>query len=156
MRKLWRSNSNLGSHPFLESVFFLLVGQVKAWEGMPKPLCTHDFHFLTHPHGVLAPSCTRKRLSSLLHGLAIVSLPSPYPGCVLGVSSVNGKEGATILGFEEAVFASVRKLGVLFHVFLHFSYFLQAGKLVFGLPATGRRDPWILGVVEFVLATLGP
>ena len=39
MGKAWRSNSNLGGHPFLESVF-----QVKAWEGMPKPLCTHDFH----------------------------------------------------------------------------------------------------------------
>ena len=26
-------------------VCFSLVGKVKSWEGMPKPLCTRDFHF---------------------------------------------------------------------------------------------------------------
>ena len=26
-------------------VCFWNIGQVKSWEGMPKPLCTHDFHF---------------------------------------------------------------------------------------------------------------
>ena len=71
-------------------------------------------------------------MSSLLHGLAIVSFPSPYLECVLGVAGVNGKEGAMILGFEEVVFSPMRKLRVLLHVFLHFSYFLQAGKLVLG------------------------
>ena len=132
------------------------MGQVKAWEGMPKPLCTHDFHFLTHPHRVLDPSRNRKRLSSLLHGWVVVSFPSPYSECVLGVAGVNGNEGAMILGFEEAFFTPMRNLGVLLHVFMHSSYFLQAGKLIFGLPMSGRRDPRILGVVEFILATLGP
>ena len=47
MGKVWRSNSNSGSRPVLESVF-LTCGEVKAWEGMPKPLCTHAFHLLTH------------------------------------------------------------------------------------------------------------
>ena len=74
----------------------------------------------------------------------------------MGVARANEKEGATILGFEEAIFSPVRKLGVLLHVFLHFSYFLQTGKLVFGLPTSGRIYPRILDVVEFVLATLGP
>ena len=104
----------------------------------------------------MALSCSRKRLSSLLHGLAVVSFPSPYSECDLGVAGVNGKEGTMILGFEEVVFSPVRKLGVLLYISLHFSYFLQAGKLFFGLPASGRRDPQILGVVEFVLAMLGP
>ena len=30
-------------------VCFLLVGQVKAWKGMPKPLGTYDFHFSPIP-----------------------------------------------------------------------------------------------------------
>ena len=68
---------------------------------------------------------------------------------------MNGEEGSTILGFEEAVFSPVRKLGVLLHIFLHFSYFLEAGKLVFGFPVSGRRDPRILGVVEFLFSMLG-
>ena len=97
-----------------------------------------------------------KRLSSLLHGLVVVSFPSPYSNCALGVARANGKEGATIFGFEEAIFSPVRKLAVLLHIFLHFSYFLQVGKLVFGFLASGRRDPRIMGVFEFVLATLGP
>ena len=73
----------------------------------------------------------------------------------MGVVGVNGKEGAMILGFDETIFSPVRKLGVLLHIFMHFSYFLEAGKLVFGFPRSGRRDPQILGVVELVLAMLG-
>ena len=107
---------------------------------MPKPLCTHDFHFSPPPHGVLAPSHSRKRLGSLLHGLVVILFSSPHLECILGVSGVNEKEGAMIFGFEEVVFSSMRKLGVILHVFLHFSYFLQAGKLVFGFPVIGRRD----------------
>ena len=74
----------------------------------------------------------------------------------MGIAGANGKEGATILGFEEAAFSLVRKMGVRLHIFLHFFYFLQVGKLVFGLLVSGRRDPRNLGVVEFVLAMLGP
>ena len=101
----------------------------------------------------MAPSHSRKRLSSLLHGLVVVSCPSPYSELILGVAGENGKEGAMILGFEDVVFAPVRKSRVLLHIFLYFSYFLQAGKLIFRFPGSGRRDPQILGVVEFVLAT---
>ena len=111
------------------------MGRVKSWEGIPKPLCTDEFHFLTHPHGFLATSRSRKRLSSLLHGLAVFSFPSPYPECVLGVAGANGKEGPMNLGFEEAVFSPVSKLGVLLHVSVVYPFFSMAGKSFLGLPS---------------------
>ena len=145
MGKTWRSNSNLGGHPFLESVF-LTCGTSKILGRNSQAIMHPWISFLTNPGGFLAPSCNRKKLSSLLHGLVGISFPSPYSNYVLGVVGASGKEGAMILGFEEAVFSPVRKLGVLLHIFLHFSYFLQAGKLIFGFPASGRRthEFWVL------------
>lgn len=37
------------------------MGQVNAWEGMPKPLRTHAFHFLTHSIHVEALSSSSRR-----------------------------------------------------------------------------------------------
>ena len=41
-------------------------------------------------------------------------------------------------------------------ILLHFPIVFQAGNRFLAMPGSGRRDPRFLGVVEFVLATLGP
>ena len=103
MGRVWRSNSNLGSHPFLESVF-LTCGASKSL-GMHAQAIMHPFVcFLMQLEIAGAFSLAIWGFFSFLHGLAAISFTSPYPECILGVAGANGKEGAMILGFEEAVF----------------------------------------------------
>ena len=54
-------------------VCFWLVGQVNAWEGMPKPLCTHAFHFLTHSIHVESLASSRRRTELSPSRLDVVS-----------------------------------------------------------------------------------
>ena len=145
MGKVWRSNSNLGSHSFLKSMF-LTCGASKIL-GMHAQAIMHPWiSFLTHPHGFLAPSRSTKRWSSLLHGLAIIYFDSPYSEYILGVSRVNGKEGAMILGFEEAIFSPVRNLGFLLHIFCIFLVFWKLGNSFLGCQWVGEEthEFWVL------------
>ena len=71
-------------------------------------------------------------MSSLLHSLVAISFPSPYSECIMGVVGVNRKERAMILGFEEAVFSPVSKLGVLLHVSAVYTFLSMAEKSFLG------------------------
>ena len=46
--RVWQSEIRIEEVIRFWKTFFWLVGQVNAWEGMPKPLLTHYFHF-PHP-----------------------------------------------------------------------------------------------------------
>ena len=63
----------------------------------------------------------------------------------LGVVGVNGKEGATILGFEEVLFALVRKLGFILHVFSAFFLFYPSWETRFGVASEWEKRPTNFG-----------
>ena len=138
-------NSNLGGHPFLESVF-LPCGESKSLGRNSQDIMHPWLSFLTHHHGVLAPSRSKKRESCLLHGLAVVSFPSPHPECILGVVGVNGKKGAMILCFEEAVFPPVSNLGASLTFLCIFPFFSKLESSFLGCQWIGEdtHDFWVV------------
>ena len=143
MGRVWESNSNLGSHPFLKNVF-LTSWASKCLEMHAQAISHPHLSFLTHSHSHwdLSHSWSLLNLlpqdilpfSSLLHAHNLFSM-------LLGEC----EEGDHDFGVWRGRFFPYEQAGSFPHVFLHFSCFLQAGKLVFGLSTNWRRDPWFLG-----------
>ena len=100
--------------------------------------------FLTYgasycPKMLPIPSCIfptfLELLSTLIHVFAVSCVFSPW----LGSCFVNSQWLGSLLGIFVVVFLIT-----------------QLGKMFLGCTMSGRRDPLFLGVVEFVLAMLGP
>ena len=144
MGKVWRSNSNLGSHLFLKNVF-LTCRESKCLEMHAQAIIHPWISFSPILMEFWLSHATRRWLSSL----------SPSRFDVVS-SLLNAQNSFYVLlgkweemshdsGVWEGRFCHCEQDGIFPQVFLHFFYFLQAGKPVFGLPTNWRRNPQFLG-----------
>ena len=108
-------NSNWEENSFLKNVFWL-IGQVRPQKFIPHPFS----------HSRLAPSRSRKVVELSHSRFSCCFLHFSMPKICFMCCWANGKKGTTILGFEEAVFAPVSKLGLsfTFSAVSHFSPWL--------------------------------
>ena len=107
-------------------VCFWLMGQVNAWEGMPKPLCTHAFHFLTHSIHVESLSSSRRRMDLSPSRLDVVSPFRHAQKLVWGFAEWMCNIRWMIQGFLRGVLSSSRHRSLLskyLHIFLLVLYF---------------------------------
>ena len=128
-------NSNWRSHQFLGNVFWLL-GQVKTQKRMPF---YHDWRFF-----MFSPPF-------FLH---VELWEAAGTSCVW-----NHSRSWLLPHFAQSgkLFLVIISGWVSFPTFLlHFSHCFQAGNRFPAMPSKGKKRPTILGVVESVLATLGP
>ena len=147
MGKVWRSNSNLGSHPFLENTF-LTCGESNCLEMHAQAIIHPYLSFLTHSHGGWALSRSWSLLSFLPHDFLVVFFIFSMPRIRYSVLSTNRKKGTTILGVWRGLFFLMSKLGASLMSFYSLPIFLHGWEIGFVLLSKWEKRPMILGALR--------